>query len=404
MSETGYEAPMRRALELAESGPARGINPRVGCVILDPDGRVLSEGWHRGAGTAHAECDALSRLTPEQARGCTVVVTLEPCNHTGLTGPCSQLLIDAEVGLVVYAVADPGQLSRGGARRLESAGIPTVAGVLAGEVTAFLYDWLTAARLGRPFVTLKWASSLDGRIAAADGTSRWITGSKARQRVHEQREASDAIAVGIGTVLADDPSLTARDEAGCLLPEQPIPVVFGSRAIPEDAAVLRHPQRPLVFADHDLTAALAQLRQRGIRRLFVEGGPTLASAFVRAGLVDEYLIYLAPMLLGGGRSALDDVGVTTLGERQELRLVSLRQLGQDLLVVAVPESGSGLVITESDEASEDSGCAAHHTEPGAGTGGTATQPDTDTPDTGTNTGATDTDTTNTNTGTNTEEA
>jgi len=370
MSETGYEAPMRRALELAERGPARGINPRVGCVVLDSDGRIIAEGWHRGAGTPHAECDALSQLSPEQARGSTVVVTLEPCNHTGLTGPCSELLIEAGVGRVVYAVTDPGQVSQGGARRLEAAGIPTLGGVLGAEITAFLYDWLTAARLGRPFVTLKWASSLDGRIAAADGTSRWITGDKARQRVHEQREASDAIAVGVGTVLADDPSLTARDEDGELLPEQPVPVVFGRRAIPPHAAVLRHPQRPIVFADHDLESALTELRERGIRRLFVEGGPTLASAFVRAGLVDEYLVYLAPVLLGGGRVALDDIGVRTLDERRGLRLVSLRQLGQDLLIVAVPESGSGAVIPAAAE---------HRSGSGDGTGAHTHAPtDTDT--------------------------
>lgn len=390
MSETGYEASMRRALELAARGPARGVNPRVGCVVLDPAGRVIAEGWHEGAGTPHAECDALSRLSPEQARGCTVVVTLEPCNHTGLTGPCSERLIDAGVGRVVYAVADPGRVSGGGARRLEAAGIPTVSGVLAAEVTAFLYDWLTAARLGRPFVTLKWASSLDGRIAAADGTSRWITGEQARQRVHEQREASDAIAVGIGTVLADDPSLTARDDAGRLLPEQPVPVVFGRRPLPRDAAVLRHPQPPILFAHHDLEAALAELRERGIRRLFVEGGPTLASAFVRAGLVDEYLVYLAPMLLGGGPTALDGIGVRTLGERRGLRLVSLRQLGQDLLLVAVPEGGSGTVLGPA--------CPAHHAAgkpagaaSGAGDHDAADRNSTDTDSTPTDTDSTDTE-------------
>src|SRR5690606_18109932 len=150
---------MRHALSVAARGPAFGVNPQVGCVILDADRRMLAEGWHRGAGTAHAEVDALSKLTPEQSRGATAVVTLEPCNHTGRTGPCSQALIDAGVTRVVYAVSDPGP-GAGGAGRLHQAGVEVVGGVLADEVEEALEVWLTATRLGRPFVTLKWASSL----------------------------------------------------------------------------------------------------------------------------------------------------------------------------------------------------------------------------------------------------
>ncbi len=331
-----WETAMRAALELAANGPARGVNPRVGCVILSEDGRVLAEGWHRGAGTAHAEVDALSRLPEGGARGATAVVTLEPCNHWGLTGPCSEALVAAGVGRVVYAASDPGHASGGGAERLRAAGVEVIGGVLAAEVEEFLADWLVAARLGRPYITVKWASSLDGRVAAADGTSRWITGAAARQRVHEQREASDAIVVGTGTVLADDPSLTARGDAGELLPQQPTPVIVGMRAIPKDAAIFRHPN-PVVFeGTHDVAEVVADLRQRGFRRVYVEGGPTLASAFVAAGLVDEYAIYLAPSLLGGPRLAIGDIGVTTIGEQRRLRILSAEQLGGDLCLRAVP--------------------------------------------------------------------
>jgi diaminohydroxyphosphoribosylaminopyrimidine deaminase/5-amino-6-(5-phosphoribosylamino)uracil reductase len=331
------ERAMRRALELAANGPATGVNPRVGCVILGPGGATIAEGWHRGAGTAHAEVDALSKLPDGAARGATAVVTLEPCNHTGRTGPCALALINAGVERVVYAIADPGEHSSGGAARLRAAGVEVESGVLAAEAAAFLADWLVAARLGRPFVTLKWASSLDGRAAADDGSSQWITGPVARADVHRRRAESDAIIVGTGTALADDPALTARDAQGELQPEQPVPVVIGAREIPAGATLRRHPHAPLFFPGEDLAAVLRELHARGVRRAFIEGGPTLASAFVAAGLVDQYLIYLAPTLLGGGRLALGDIGVASIGEQRRLVIDSVDRLGADILVVARPQ-------------------------------------------------------------------
>jgi diaminohydroxyphosphoribosylaminopyrimidine deaminase/5-amino-6-(5-phosphoribosylamino)uracil reductase len=334
--ETAVESAMRHALSLAAHGPAYGVNPQVGCVLLSPAGEIIAEGWHRGAGTPHAEVDALSKLAPELTGGATAVVTLEPCNHTGRTGPCSEALIAAGIGRVVYAVSDPGVRSGGGAERLREAGVEVIGGVLADEVSESMHSWLTATRLGRPFVTVKWASSLDGRAAASDGTSQWITGTAARQHVHEQRERADAIVVGTGTVLADDPSLTARGDAGELLAHQPVPVVIGERPIPADARVLSHPLPAIVASTHDLPGVLAGLFERDIRHVFVEGGPTLASAFVSAGLVDEYLVYLAPVLLGGDRLALTDVGVGTIADARKLDIVSLDRVGDDLVVVARP--------------------------------------------------------------------
>ncbi|SOE02173.1 bifunctional diaminohydroxyphosphoribosylaminopyrimidine deaminase/5-amino-6-(5-phosphoribosylamino)uracil reductase RibD [Rathayibacter rathayi] len=333
-----YEHAMRRALALAERGPSRGPNPRVGCVILAPDGTALGEGWHRGAGTAHAEVDALSHVAPGAASGATAVVSLEPCDHTGRTGPCSGALIEAGVSRVVYAVTDPGKRSAGGGRTLRAAGVEVIEGVLAEEGEQFLHPWLTATRRHRPFVTLKWASTLDGRTAAVDGSSRWITGAAARQRVHEQRAAHDAILVGTGTILADDPALTARGDGGELLAHQPVPVVVGTRSVPPDAQLHAHPRAAMFERTHDLVAVLGRLYSAEIRCVYVEGGPTLASALVAAGLVDEYLVFLAPALLGGPRLALGDLGVTSIGDARRLSLRSVEVLGDDLLVTARPDA------------------------------------------------------------------
>jgi diaminohydroxyphosphoribosylaminopyrimidine deaminase/5-amino-6-(5-phosphoribosylamino)uracil reductase len=331
-----FEAEMHRAIELAANGPARGVNPQVGCVVLNPAGDIIAEGWHRGSGTAHAEIDALSKLSPEQATGATFVVTLEPCNHTGKTGPCAQALIEAQVGRVVYAATDPGHASSGGAARLREAGIEVIGGVLEREVEELLTEWMLAARLQRPHVTVKWASSLDGRAAAHDGSSQWITGPEARERVHAQRSAADAIVVGTGTLLADNPSLTARYENGTLHEEQPVPVIIGRRQVPASARVFEHPLEPLIIGHNDLQAALTEMFERGIRTVYLEGGPTLASAFIAAGLADRFYIYLAPTLLGGDKLALGNLGVDTLAERIDLTINNVENLGNDILITAVP--------------------------------------------------------------------
>jgi diaminohydroxyphosphoribosylaminopyrimidine deaminase/5-amino-6-(5-phosphoribosylamino)uracil reductase len=330
---------MHRALALAKNGP-RGINPQVGAVILSPAGEVLAEGWHRGAGTPHAEIDALSKLDPDAAHGATAIVTLEPCNHHGRTGPCSEALIAAGVARAVYAIADPGVESAGGGERLRSAGVDVESGLLADEATALLESWLLVQRLGRPHVTVKWAQSLDGPAAASDGTSQWITGPAARADVHRRRAQTDAIAAGTGTVLADDPALTARDAEGELLERQPVPVVIGETPTPETAALRQHPKRALFYGTRNLTAVLADLRVRGIHRLFVEGGPTLASAFLKAGIADQVLAYVAPVLLGGDRLAVGDIGVATIGDAHRLVVDDVQRLGDDLLVIAHPEGES----------------------------------------------------------------
>lgn len=330
-----FEASMRRALELAAQGPSVGPNPQVGAVLVDDAGAIVAEGWHRGAGTPHAEVDALSKVS--DASGLTAVVTLEPCNHTGRTGPCSEALLAAGIARVVYAVPDPGQRSGGGAQRLRDGGVEVIEGVLSAEVEESQRVWLTAVRRRRPYVTVKWAASLDGRAAAADGSSQWITGTTARLRVHEQRAANDAILVGTGTALADDPLLTVRGEAGELQPRQPVPVVVGRRPVPDGAALRRHPSGLIETGSRDLEAVLADLFQREFRRLYVEGGPQLASAFIAAGLADEVVVYLAPKLLGGPRMALGDLGIEGIGDAIPLTFVSIETLGDDLMIVARPK-------------------------------------------------------------------
>lgn len=331
---------MSAAVALATRGP-RGVNPQVGAVILSADGAVLAEGWHRGAGTPHAEVDALSKLTSAEAAGATAVVTLEPCNHTGRTGPCAEALIEAGIARVVYAVADPGALSSGGAKRLAEAGVD-VEQLANPAATELIEDWAFVARHGRPHVTAKWAQSLDGRAAAADGSSKWITGPAARRDVHRRRSQADAIVVGTGTVLSDDPSLTARD-GDELYKQQPVPVVIGTSAVPASAAIFSHPHSPIILNTNDLPAALASLTEHGIQRVFIEGGPTLTSAFIAADLVDEFLIYVAPVLIGGDKTAAGQLGVSTLSEAHHLVTEQILPLDPDLLIRARPRKGQSYV-------------------------------------------------------------
>ncbi|WP_090030999.1 bifunctional diaminohydroxyphosphoribosylaminopyrimidine deaminase/5-amino-6-(5-phosphoribosylamino)uracil reductase RibD [Cellulomonas marina] len=333
---------MRRAFALARGGPAGGPNPQVGCVLLAPDGRTLGEGRHEGAGTAHAEVAALADAAARGAdvRGATAVVSLEPCDHTGRTGPCSLALLTAGIGRVVFAVSDPNPVAAGGAARLRAAGVDVVGDVLHDEGVAVLGDWWPGTARQRPVVTLKLATTLDGRVAAADGTSRWITSDVARAHAHELRGRVGAVVVGTGTALTDDPSLTARSADGTLHRAQPLRVVVGHREVPADAR-LRGPGGELVhLRTHDPHAVLDALAARGVTHVLVEGGPTLAAAFLVAGVVDEVQAYVAPVLLGAGRQALADVGITTIADALRLEPVSVRPLGSDVLVVAVPRAAA----------------------------------------------------------------
>ena len=328
------EAAMERAIALA----ARGLgttspNPVVGAVILDPAGQVAGEGWHERAGGPHAEVVALA-AAGERARGGTAVVTLEPCAHTGRTGPCTGALVAAGLARVVYAVTDPTAPAGGGAAVLRAAGVATTDGVLAEQAARGNEAWLLAQRRHRPFVTWKLASTLDGRAAAADGSSRWITGPAARADVHRLRGEVDAILAGAGTVLADDPHLTVRPDTG----RRPLRVVADRRGrVPSSARIFDGAAPSLRTAAGDPVTLLAELFDRDVRHVLLEGGPTLAGAFVAAGLIDRVVAYVAPALLGAGRPALADAGIGTIAEARRLRLDDVTVLGSDVRLTARPE-------------------------------------------------------------------
>lgn len=320
-------AAMRRALELAATpGAPAGPNPRVGCVLLGPSGDVVAEGFHRGAGTFHAEVDALAHALAA-ARGATAVVTLEPCHHQGRTGPCSRALIDAGVTRVVYAQADPNPDATGGAAALRAAGIDVARGPCSAEARALNRHWTRAMELQRPFVTWKFATTLDGRSAAADGTSRWVSSLPARLDTHRLRGRCDVMLVGSNTVAVDDPQLTVRDADGRPSGPQPLRVVMGERDLPGDRRVFDDAAESLHLRTRDPRAALAELWSRDKRHVFLEGGPTLAASFLSAGLVDEVVAYVAPMLLGAGTSAVADLGIDTIADARHLEVADVAVLG-----------------------------------------------------------------------------
>jgi diaminohydroxyphosphoribosylaminopyrimidine deaminase/5-amino-6-(5-phosphoribosylamino)uracil reductase len=349
---------MRRAVALSARGlGATAPNPVVGCVLLDAAGAPAGEGWHQRAGGPHAEIHALL-AAGERARGGTALVTLEPCNHTGRTGPCAQALIEAGVARVVYAVADPNPSASGGAATLRAAGVHVEGGLLRAEAEAVNTAWLTSVRLGRPHVRWKYAATLDGRIAAADGSSRWISSAESRADVHRLRAESDAVVVGSGTLRADDPHLAVRGVDGVT---QPLRVVVDTHAgITADARVLDDAAPTLIAVAEDadtshlpgvdtvalpygkagtgldVAALLAALHARGVRSVLLEGGPTLAGAFVAAGAVDAVTGYLAPTLLGAGPAALADAGISTITQALRLDVTDVARLGPDLRVTAVP--------------------------------------------------------------------
>ncbi|MFN8147984.1 MAG: bifunctional diaminohydroxyphosphoribosylaminopyrimidine deaminase/5-amino-6-(5-phosphoribosylamino)uracil reductase RibD [Candidatus Nanopelagicales bacterium] len=332
--QQALEAAMRRALALAATpGVPTGPNPRVGCVLLAPDGSTVAEGHHRGAGTPHAEAAALT-AAGAAARGTTAVVTLEPCAHTGRTGPCAQALVEAGVAHVVFAQTDPNPVAAGGAEVLRAAGIEVESGLLAAESAALNETWTFAVTHGRPFVTWKAAATLDGRIAAADGSSRWITSAEARAEVHELRALVDAVVVGTGTVLADDPHLAVRRDGEVASGRQPLRVVVGQRDVPAGSRVLDDAAETLHLRTHDPREVLAALHERDVQHVLLEGGPTLAAAFVRAGLVDAVRWYAAPALLGAGRAALDDAGMDSIGQALRLDVVDVVRVGDDVRIDA----------------------------------------------------------------------
>ena len=347
---------MTRAVELAARGLGRTApNPVVGCVVLDAAGAVVGEGWHSRAGGPHAEVEALA-AAGDAARGGTAVVTLEPCRHSGRTGPCTSALLAAGVARVVVAVPDPTETAGGGADLLRRNGVEVVEGVGREAAEHGNRAWLHGVRTGRPWVTWKLATTLDGRTSAADGTSRWITGATARAAVHRLRAERDAVLVGAGTLRADDPHLAVR---GLDDVTQPLRVVLDPRAeialtarvlddvaptlvvVAEDADATRLTAAgvdvlalPVGERGLDLAALLAALHGRGVHSVLLEGGAHLAASAVAADLVDEVVAHIAPALLGAGSPVLADAGITTITEALRLTTTDVARLGDDVAVTA----------------------------------------------------------------------
>jgi len=346
-------------------------NPPVGAVVLDAAGAVVGEGATSPPGRPHAEVHALAQAG-ERARGGTAVVTLEPCAHTGRTGPCADALIAAGVARVVVAVPEPtqlatggaarlraagidvelgveqadaadGQLATGGAARLRAAGIDVELGVEQAEAAdGALAGWLTGVRAHRPQVVWKVATTLDGRVAAADGTSRWITGPDARAAVHRLRATCDAVLVGSGTALADDPQLTVRDAEGRHADLQPLRVVLDRRSrVPATARVHDAAARTLVSRAATPGALLAELFDSDVRRVLLEGGPTLAAAFLAAGLVDEAVVHVAPVLLGAGAPMVGGLGISTITDALHLQVTDVTRIGGDVQIRLRPTRHTG---------------------------------------------------------------
>ena len=359
---------MRHALALAEQ--AIGLsdpNPRVGCVITDSQGRVIGSGHTQRAGEAHAEVMALrdAQARGNDVKGATAYVTMEPCSHHGRTPPCCDALIHAGLGRVVAALADPNpQVAGQGLARLRAAGIATECGLLDEPAREVNIGFFSRMLRGRPFVRLKAAASLDGRTALPDGQSQWITAEAARRDGHAWRRRAGAVLTGIGTVRDDDPRLDVRLVE---TQHQPLRVVVDSRLeTPVDARLLAAPGKVLIYAAQpnpereaalaaagaevlfkpgasakvDLMALLLDLGARGINELHVEAGHKLNGSLVKAGLVDEYLIYLAPKLLGLGREIAAFGPLHSLDEAVELQWREIAQVGDDLRLLARPKHGA----------------------------------------------------------------
>ncbi|SDN71605.1 bifunctional diaminohydroxyphosphoribosylaminopyrimidine deaminase/5-amino-6-(5-phosphoribosylamino)uracil reductase RibD [Allokutzneria albata] len=334
---SALELAMRSAIAVSEG--VRGLtspNPPVGCMIVDARGKPVGFGGTSPPGQAHAEVVAL-RMAGTAARGGTAFVTLEPCAHHGRTPPCADALLEAGIAQVYYAVDDPFPAAAGGAQRLRDAGVTVHSGLLAEEVrTGPLRAWLHYARTGRPHVTWKFASTVDGRISAEDGTSRWISSPESRAEVHALRLKVDAVIVGTGTVLADDPQLTTRPPANEPAMRQPLRVVVGERDIPVGARVLDDAAETVHLRTRDPHQVLATLAERGVVDVLLEGGSRLAGAFWESGLIDRALVYMAPMLLGAGTPVLDGIGVGTIGDALPLAFESATMIGPDVRISAVP--------------------------------------------------------------------
>jgi diaminohydroxyphosphoribosylaminopyrimidine deaminase/5-amino-6-(5-phosphoribosylamino)uracil reductase len=335
-----YTVAMQRAIALSEKGLGKcAPNPIVGAVIIDSDGKIISEGFHdRMASKDHAEVVAITSAGKSVA-GATMIVTLEPCSHIGSTGPCTQAIIDAGISTVVLAVRDPNSVASGGAEILRAAGISVVEGILTEAASYSNRAWLTKIEKRRPFFTWKVATTLDAKIAASDGTSKWISNEVSRSDVQRLRREADAILVGANTVIADNPHLVPRgDFVG--FSKNPIRVICGESELPADSKVFDSKAETVIVKTRDLNVLVAKLAELDVNQVFVEAGSKLASAMVSAGLIDELVLYQAPSLLGSGKTFFESRSQSTIEDQLRLEHISTAVLAGD--VKSVYRIGAGI--------------------------------------------------------------
>jgi diaminohydroxyphosphoribosylaminopyrimidine deaminase/5-amino-6-(5-phosphoribosylamino)uracil reductase len=318
------EAYARLASQSASHLGKTAPNPNVAAALYGSDGSFIAEGAHnRLISRDHAEVVAIKKAG-EASRGATIVVSLEPCNHIGSTGSCVDAIIEAGIAKVIYAVKDPNPIAAGGAERLKAAGIE-VEFAASKQLLETQRAWLHRISTGRPYFIWKVAATLDGRIAASDGTSQWITSPESREDVQYLRAQSDAILIGTGTALADNPTLRPRIEGA----HSPIRIVMGNREVPQDFNLRDSGSETLFIKGHEVASLLEALQERDFNQVLVEAGPTLGSALFAAGIIDEIVLYQAPVLLGKGKSWLEDIGVTTIKNAYVLSAPSITACGPD---------------------------------------------------------------------------
>lgn len=329
-----YQLFMARAIELSKRGFGRTFpNPIVGAVIVSTSGEVIGEGFH--AGGDHAEVVALSDSAGRgiSTVGSTIFVSLEPCNHTGKRPPCTKAILDAGIAKVIYAVTDPNPVAMGGGEFLRSHGVEVISHILKDESAFENRAWLHKIKKNRPYITWKIASTFDGFTAALDGTSEWITSEKSREAVQKMRAESDAILVGTGTALIDNPSLIPREDV-----RRPLRIVMGERKIPADSKLFDGNAETLILPSRDIELFIEKVNEIGLNSIFMETGATLGTAFLNAGLVDEIRWFQAPILLGTGKRAVGDLHVKTLSEGLNYAIFKSEMIGTDIYSILVPKS------------------------------------------------------------------
>jgi diaminohydroxyphosphoribosylaminopyrimidine deaminase/5-amino-6-(5-phosphoribosylamino)uracil reductase len=327
---------LKRANELACLGLGlTGSNPIVGAVVVDSAGKIIGEGFHKSG--PHAEVVALEQAG-QLAQGATLFVTLEPCNHQGKTGPCTEAIIKAGINKVVYAVSDPNALASGGAKKLEAAGIEVIFNGDVLEIAQSNRAWLHKIKNNRPYFIWKIATTLDGRTAAIDGSSKWITGPESRAEVSKLRSESNAILIGTATALADNPNLIPRDIEK-VNKVNPVRIVMGMREIPSDFNLHNDEAETVFVHSHDFSDLLKLCAERDFNQVFVESGSELGTALLKAGLIDELIIFQAASLLGSGLSFIGDLGATNIKEKMDFALRDVAQFGNDLKITLTKEMG-----------------------------------------------------------------